>query len=356
MYHTEIKRRIRENGILHSVMLELTYKCNLNCFFCYNDRSLQGRQMQLTDYEKLLDDLASMQVLFVTLTGGEPLVHPDFFDIGRAARQRGFVIRIKSGGHCIAGRVARRLKTDINPFQVQISLHGATAETHEKQTRVAGSFNQLIRNIRYMQELELRPVFISTLTLWNEHEIEAMYELADSLDVRLTFQGPVGPKDDGDTEPLKIQPTANAWDELRQVQRFRHLSGVETNEVYEAPAEKDTGEVADLYCGLGTDEVMIDPFGTVYPCMHVRRSAGNLHDIDIKSIWSGSSVFPEALQLNRDAARRKQQNNDLSILDTPMYCPGLELRGCGSACNSGGCGSNVNQVLQKGVLPDIRMV
>ena len=79
MYHTEIRRRIRKNGILHSIMLELTYKCNLDCFFCYNDRKLQGHQMRFAHYEKLLDDLVDMQVLFLTFTGGEPLLNPDFF-------------------------------------------------------------------------------------------------------------------------------------------------------------------------------------------------------------------------------------------------------------------------------------
>jgi MoaA/NifB/PqqE/SkfB family radical SAM enzyme len=355
MYHTEIMRRIRREGLLHSIVLELTYRCNLDCFFCYNDRNLQGRLLRRADYERLLDDLAEMQVLFVTFTGGEPLLHPDFFAIGQAARERGFVIRVKSGGHCIAGRVARRLKAEVNPFQVQISLHGATAETHERQTRVPGSFEQLLKNIAYMQELDLRPTLISTLTLWNERELEQMYDLAASLGVRLTFQGPVGPRDDGDTEPLQIQPSAKGWDELRRLQRVRRAGGVDGFELSERVEPECAPQESDLYCGVGTESVLVDPYGTVYPCLHLRRAAGNLHESDIQTIWRESKVLPEALALNRRSAARKRDNEQLGVLGTPMFCPGMELRGCGSGCDSG-CGSNVNERLQQTGLPNIRLV
>lgn len=359
MYHNKILPKVRQQGILHSIMLELTYKCNLDCFFCYNDRQLPGQLLRIKEYEKMLDDLKEMQVLFLTLTGGEPILHPDFFAIGRAAVERGFVIRIKSGGHAIAGKIARKIKQQINPFELQISLHGACAETHEKQTQVKGSFDRLIENIRYMKEIGLRPTFISTLTLWNENELPAMYELADELGVRLTFQGPVGPKDDGDTEPLTIQPTADGWLKLERIHNARPSSDLE---VYERDDSSDNTADIQNYCGLGTEQVIVDPYGTVYPCMHVRSSAGNLHDISIKDIWDGgdASTFSKARELSRSASARKKENNALGVLDTPMYCPGLELRGCGSSSNAGGCGTGcgsskgVNQTLQETGLPNIR--
>ena len=98
--------------------------------------------------------------------------------------------------------------------------------------------------------------------------------------------------------------------------------------------------------------------------MHVRRSAGNLHDVGIKDIWNGgeSSTFSQARELNRNAAARKKKDNALGVLDTPMYCPGLELRGCGSSENAGGCGTGcgsskgVNQTIQEIGLPNIRTV
>src|SRR5579864_8879733 len=135
---------------LFSVLVELTYRCNLDCFFCYNDLGLRGRPLSVEQYYEFFAELREMQVLNLTLTGGEPLAHPDFLLLGARARELGFVVRIKSNGH---------------------ALRGATAAVHDRQTRVAGSFERLLANLRELRRLGLRVKINSTLTAWNEHEV-----------------------------------------------------------------------------------------------------------------------------------------------------------------------------------------
>lgn len=334
MYRSQIRKKIRQQGLLHSVMLELTYRCNLDCFFCYNDKAATGKPLSLKQYVQLFDDLAEMQVLFVALTGGEPLLHPEFFAIGRAARERGFAIRIKSGGHGLRGKVAQRLKREVNPMRVELSLHGATAEVHERQTRVKGSFEQLELGIGEMKTLDLRPSLVSTLTCWNEHQTEEMYALADEWEVPLRFQGPVGPRDNGDTEPLKIQPSAEGWERFKKIIQQRRQNQSKPA-ILQNLDEDDQDETVTPHCGLGSQEVLVDPFGNVVPCLHVRRIAGNLHDSSIQTIWNSSKVFPQARQLAIDTTLRIQREGRLSILGAPSFCPGLELKGCKTTC--GGC-------------------
>lgn len=326
MYHSVIKRRIRQKGILHAVMLELTYRCNLDCFFCYNDRKAGGVPLSPDQYVRLFDDLASLNVLFMTFTGGEPLAHPDFFTLGRAARARGFAIRIKSNGHMIRGEIAKRIKSDINPIQVEMSLHGACAETHERQTRIKGSFARLMDNIPQMLTLGLRPALVSTLTAWNEHESESMFQLADRLGVKLRFQGPVGPRDDGDQEPLKIQPSAEGWQRFLEIALRRRETPPDTP--FAAQIEQHFSEEDESYCGAGTEEVLVDPFGNVFPCLHLRNSAGNLHDKSLPEIWRDSQVFPAAKALSEDTVRRIKAEGPLSTLGAPLFCPGMEKKGC----------------------------
>ncbi len=104
--------------------------------------------MELEDYDRFFRDLSSLSCLHLTLTGGEPLVHPQFFEIAAKARELGFVLRIKSNGHALRGRMLERLKEEIDPFVVEVSLHGAHAESHDRQTRVTGSFDRLLRKPR----------------------------------------------------------------------------------------------------------------------------------------------------------------------------------------------------------------
>ena len=169
-YSRTVKRAWNDNRLM-SVLLELTYACNLNCTFCYNDLTLGGQRLSLVQYRELLEDLASLGVLTLSLSGGEPLAHPHFFDIASHARSLGFVIRIKTNGHAVREAVARRIRDEVDPFLIEVSVHGARAETHDRQTRVPGSFERLVANIGTMKSLGLRVKVNSVLTRWNEKEV-----------------------------------------------------------------------------------------------------------------------------------------------------------------------------------------
>jgi MoaA/NifB/PqqE/SkfB family radical SAM enzyme len=111
----ELTPRIWNENVLFTVLVELTYTCNLDCFFCYNDRAIKGKPLSTEQYFQFMEDLRDMQVLNLVLTGGEPLAHPDFFKIGAKARELGFVVRIKSNGHALTRRLASKLKREVDP-------------------------------------------------------------------------------------------------------------------------------------------------------------------------------------------------------------------------------------------------
>ncbi|EGV15844.1 radical SAM protein [Thiocapsa marina] len=335
MYHTLIQKRIRRLGLLHSATLELTYSCNLDCFFCYNDTDAQGVPLSFEQYRRLLEDLAEMQVLFLTLTGGEPLAHPRFFEIAALARTLGFALRVKSSGHAVRGEIARRLRDEVNPMDVEMSLHGATPTTHDRQTRVPGSFERLVENIEGMRAIGLRASLVSTLTAWNADEIEAMYDLAERLEVRLRWQGPVSPRDNGDREPLSIQPSVAQWDRWQVVATVRNAPPVAA-ECEGADGQQDSagdalvrdmhGDEEPYHCGIGGGDILIDPFGNLYPCLHVRWSAGNLHEQSVKEIWAGEKgAFRRARDLSVATAKRFATERPTQ-LNAPLYCPGVELK------------------------------
>ncbi|HVT58048.1 MAG TPA: radical SAM protein [Thermoanaerobaculia bacterium] len=327
----------REN-LLFSVLVELTYRCNLDCFFCYNDLGLRGAPLATEQYYRFFADLRDMEVLNLTLSGGEPLAHPDFLRLGARARELGFVVRIKSNGHALRGEMARRVRDEIDPFVIEVSLHGATAEVHDRQTRVAGSFQRLLANLEEMQRLGLRVKINSTLTAWNEHQIEEMLDLAEALGMPLQFDPDVTPRDDGDREPLRV--TASAAGVLRlfsaMAERAARRAGaegaLEAAAVAVAPAASataansaaptgaagtgrgaravapgaavargaDDGLIptpARKHCGAGSSGIAVDPYGNVYPCVQWRRPVGNLREQSIVEIWAASRGLREVREL-----------------------------------------------------------
>ncbi len=328
MSYPRVLAKTWAENILFSALLELTSRCNLNCFFCYNDLNLKGVPLSKEEYFRFFEDLRDMQVLNLSLSGGEPLAHPDFFALGAKARELGFVVRIKSNGHAIRGALARRIKEEIDPFIIETSLHGARPETHDRQTRVPGSFQRLMTNLDEMAALGLRVKLNSTLTAWNEDELEEMLSLADSRGLRLNIDPEVKPRDDGDTEPLSIGASREALMRLFRLQAERVAAAQRSGA--EGPGATTNREGDELvsppvsvekHCGAGSTAIAVDPYGNVYPCVQWRRSVGNLHEKSIKEIWFGSADLDDIRQLTVEAKQMVDGHGPAGKL--MRFCPGL---------------------------------
>lgn len=323
MKYYDIISRMRQDNALFSVLLELTYRCNLDCFICYNDRKLTGQFLSINQYFQLMEDLRDMQVLNLTLSGGEPLAHPDFWEIGARGKALGFVMRIKSNGHALRPGVVRRLQQEIDPYIIEISLHGASARTHDRQTQVTGSFDSLKGNLKNMQQVGLRVQLNCPLTRWAELEIEQMYDFADQLGYSLNFDPHISPRDDGDCSPQTIAPTDEGLRNLYRLQMERGFL-VETNCGNNA---KSKSTVEHKHCGTGATTLTVDPYGTVFPCVSLRRSTGSLHESSISEIWHGSASLREIRQLSVAAAKNAKTLG--ARIGTAGFCPGISDVLCG---------------------------
>lgn len=334
-----VRKTWRENH-LFSALVELTYRCNWDCYFCYNDLGLRGRPLSREQYFAFFADLQELGALNLILSGGEPLAHPDFFALGARAAELDFVVRVKSNGHALRGAVARRLKDEVDPYIVEVSLHGARAATHDRQTRVPGSFDRLVANVRELLELGLRVQINSTLTAWNEDEIEEMMELTEGLGAPLRIDPEVTPRDDGDTEPLSIRPSREAVLRLFRIQQEARRKALGAGEASAEAAlsvsrEGDAipaavgGGGPEKHCGAGSSTIAVDPFGTVYPCVQWRRAVGNLHERSIGEIWAQS----------QDLAAVREENVAVGSMIRSLgpegglmgFCPGSAAAATGKA-------------------------
>jgi mycofactocin biosynthetic radical S-adenosylmethionine protein MftC len=323
-----VERSWREN-LLFSALVELTYRCDLDCAFCYNDTSLRGKPLSTDQYVAFFSDLRDLQVLNLTLSGGEPLAHPAFFELGAAAKRMGFLIRVKTNGMALGGEFARRLKEEVDPFQIEVSLHGATADTHDRLTRVPGSFDRLLANLREIAPLALRIKLHTVLTSWNEGEIEGMFAIAAGLALPLQVDPDVTPRDDGDRSPLAMAASREGMERLFRLERDRGEEAAQAAGTTpggpgtSGPASTDVpprGSYMGKYCGAGSGGIAVDPYGNVYPCVQWRRPCGNLHDRSIGEIWGASRDLQEIRDLQPEILRQVGEfGPDSRLLN---FCPG----------------------------------
>ncbi|WP_456417677.1 radical SAM/SPASM domain-containing protein [Thiolapillus sp.] len=305
----EKMRQTWEQNILFSVLLELTYHCNLNCVFCYNEKNPQEKPIGRERYLKLFQELKSMGVFNLIFSGGEPLAHRDFFFLGRQAREMGFVIRIKSNGHALHRATARRLKEELDPFIIEISIHGACAETHDRQTRVQGSFDQLMQNLHILRAHKLRFQLNSVLTCWNENELTAMQRLARKFAAPLKFDSQITPRDNGDPSPLALAPSE---------QGLRHLLQIQ---LQSAPQGQGNTPSTRNYCGAGASTIAIDPAGNVYPCVQWRQAIGNVQNQNIREIWQNNTALADIRKSNEQARKNMLALGEKAAFGS--FCPGM---------------------------------
>ena len=292
-----------------SALLELTYRCNWRCVFCYNPRHHDLRGMSAAEWRPILDDLRALGTLSVALTGGEPLTHPEFLAIATAVRDRAFALRILSNGALVTAPLAAAIAA-LRPLGYETSLHGGCAATHDRATATAGSFDALWRGIDRLRDAGV-PVLVKTpLTRLNEDEIDAMRALVEARGLPWQLDAMLTPRDDGDAAPLAYRASPRG---VETMMRALLAAG-------QLPAEERAE--GGVNCGLGRITVAIDPEGNVFPCVQWRRRPlGNARETPLRELWHGSPERQEAADVARRASTAVRERRD--ALSSFAFCPAL---------------------------------
>jgi MoaA/NifB/PqqE/SkfB family radical SAM enzyme len=309
------KKHALERAQPLSVHLELTYACNWRCLFCYNPRHFDKSRMSLAEWVEVLDDLRALGTLWVTLTGGEALAHPEFLQIARAARERRLAVKVFTNGSLIDEAMADALAA-LPPAAVEISLHGSTAEVHERTTAKAGSFEAALAGFARLKQRGVPLLLKVPLTRWNEHELDELVALSERLGAPLRIDPKITPRDDGDRAPLQHAASKQGNERLMRMLVAR-------GQLPHARREPDGAN-----CGIGRLTLAVDPEGNVYPCIQWRaRSMGNVRKVRLKHMWAGSQARLEAAEASR-AANAALVAAGGALASFP-YCPALAMQSTG---------------------------
>jgi AdoMet-dependent heme synthase len=293
----ELTARNWSRAVPMAALFEITFVCNHACSFCYNCPTGQ-KEMTTAEMFAALRKLADFNILYLTLSGGEPLVRRDFFEIAAEARRLGFALRIYTNAFLIDAPMARRIRAIANPMEVEISIHGARPETHEKLTCVPGSLQKVIDAVRHLKAEGIKAILKCPITRDNQEEVLDLYALARELGVQIIFDPVVTPRDDGDKDPLRQMATDEF---LRKYWGDDAYAGARHEEV-PVPRHDGPGEAV---CGTGRSSLAIDPYGNIYPCVQWRRKVANIREVDdLKEIWNSSPVLIEVRQAAVDMAQK----------------------------------------------------
>ena len=272
---------------------EITYACNLQCVHCLSSSGTRDPRELSTDQAKaVLDELRDLQVFYINIGGGEPMIRKDFFEILEHAEANDIGVKFSTNGTYITAENARRLAA-MNYLDIQISLDGVDAVTNDA-VRGKGSYATAIAAMNHLREANFGQFKISVVvTRHNVDQLDAFKALADSYGAQLRI--------------TRLRPSgrgADTWDELHPTQQqqrqiydwlMKHGENVLTGDsFFHLNAFGESLPGLNL-CGAGRVVCLIDPIGDVYACpfvIHDQFKAGSLlSDGGFTKVWKESDLF-----------------------------------------------------------------
>lgn len=256
-----------------SAMIEIADRCNEVCVHCYQVQGQKG-ELETDDWRAILDELAQMGILFLTVSGGEATLRRDMLEIIAHARELKFAVKLFTNALRVDEEMADELAR-LAVQEVQISLYSPVAETHDWVTGVPGSFDKIVRATRLLRERGVAVVLKSVLTSFNFDDRHRYVELAESLEADYMLDLGLDSREDGDRGPQSFALTRTQLDALAE------------DPLFQRPESPPMPENPDRHlCGACSGMVHVEADGSMQPCALLPVDLGNARD-GVASTWRG---------------------------------------------------------------------
>ncbi|HXZ20315.1 MAG TPA: radical SAM protein [Candidatus Acidoferrales bacterium] len=323
----ELIRKAAVLGVPLSVHVDLTYRCNERCEHCYLDHEDKG-ELTFAEFATLFEQLADAGVFFLTLSGGEPMVRRDFFDIVARARALQFNVKVKTNAVLIRQAEAQRLRA-LGVEQMQVSVYSHRPEVHDAVTKLPGSLGRTLDGIRALRGAGLKVAVSNVMMRSNLADRRGVAELARRLGVTYTADPTITPMMDGDRGVLDLRIDGA---ELTGLFRDKELVG-DPDSFCTPPPPVGDDELNAVPCSAGHSACYVSPYGDVYPCVQFPLPTGNVRRQRFIDIWRDSPQLREVRSIH---TRDLPVCSSCAHLGTCTRCPGLawtegNMRGPSSA-------------------------
>ncbi len=281
----------------------ITDDCNFRCRHCYQDNYTKDSEVGLGDLIKIYNNIASNagdKKIVISLTGGEPFLRADFFDLlAYLDRQEKIEeLAIITNGSLISEGLIRKLEAIRKLKQIKISLDGATEKTNDSIRR-PGSFRAVIESINILREkTDLEVIVMLTVMKSNCYELPVLFQLCRGLKVDGLIIERFIPL--GQSRGLKEEVIGkDEWKRaVRDIYEYLELSQ-EDHDVLPCKAfwikfKDDSAELLGAECNLGEDSFAIMPNADLFPCRRFDLKIGSLLTENFSDIVKKSDVLKDA--------------------------------------------------------------
>jgi AdoMet-dependent heme synthase len=323
IYHTGSEMEIRMKGDEHAgsaitspsapplrmVAWELTRSCNLACVHCRAsaERGPYPGELSMGEVFRVMDEIAVVGKPVIILTGGEPLLRPDIFELAAYGTGKGFRMVMATNGTLFDEQTVHKMKAS-GIQRISISLDGPTPETHDAFRKVKGSFEGSLQGIQLAKSGGLEFQINTTITQVNLHLIPDILKLAVDLGavaLHIFLLVPTGRGKDLQDQEISAEDYERTlhwfYDQIDKVPlQLKATCAPHYYRIMRQRAKQDGKKVTQKEFGLdamtrgclgGISFCFISNTGQVQPCGYLELNCGNVRENSFQEIWASSEIF-----------------------------------------------------------------
>lgn len=289
-----------EAGIPLSGTFELTPCCNLSCRMCYvrknrSEVEAQGGLMPASEWIALAEKCRERGMLYLLLTGGEPMTHPQFKEIYTAVRNMGFAVSINTNGTLVDDDMVAFLAAN-PPARVNMSLYGASRDTYNQLCGVPEAYDKAMYALREMRKAGITVKINYSATQYNAADADGIFAAAKENNCHVQATGYMFPPLRRDESSIgendRMSPEEDAeftleCDRRRMTEeefvnrcmlRINRSKGCLDGECLDAPSER-------IRCRAGSTAFWVNWNGDITPCGMMTIKAANVREDGFDKAW-----------------------------------------------------------------------
>lgn len=312
-YRTTIEENLceqaKQNKVPITGSMELLPLCNMNCEMCYirlsrEEMEKQGRLRTADEWLSLAHQMKQAGVLFLLLTGGEPLLFPDFKHLYLELRQLGMILTINTNGTLIDEEWADFFGK-YKPRRINITLYGANRSAYEKLCHYPEGFDRTIRAIRFLRKRNVDVKISCSVTKANQEDVDEIFSLGAELGVPVfmdTYMMPaIRERDIPFQEQVRLLPEDAAGIGLKVLKKqlsdnfFRQYVCQTIARIQNPDFPRGNGHVS---CLAGNCSFTLNWQGEMRPCVVLAEPSIPVFETGFENAWKKIVSHTQQILLN----------------------------------------------------------
>ena len=322
--------KLKARRVPLSFDLELTARCNNDCRHCYinlpaGDRAAQARELTVSEIADIADQSVELGALWCLITGGEPLLRPDFADIYLALKRKGLLVSVFTNATLVAEEHARLFRK-YPPRDIEVTVYGVTRETYERVTRRAGSFDRFMRGLNTLFDTGVHVRLKAMALQSNLHEFDAIAEFCRArtkdyyrFDPQLHLRFDGNPARNEEIRAERLTPEQIVALERADEKRFGALQKSCDTLINEDFTHVGCDHL--FHCGAGNGSFNVGYDGTFRLCSSLCApgTTVNLRETPLRVAWE--TLVPRVRDLRSQRKEFLESCRKCELVNLCLWCP-----------------------------------